>query len=131
MFGWLRWCFGLVASGAARPVVTAKHTSVAAGRDIRDTTVHFHGLNEEGVRKLIQEELARIAEQKGSADRTASRRVWRALKDRFMPESRHSCRGEGNQTRYRLVKFAAEPEAKVTLRRQVAGAFSQLKKATN
>jgi tetratricopeptide (TPR) repeat protein len=42
------------------PSVKADRGSIAAGRDI-----NFYGLDEDGVRRVIQEELARVAEQKG------------------------------------------------------------------
>jgi hypothetical protein len=49
---------------AAPPRVTADHGSVAAGGDISNSPITF-GLDEEGVRKVLQEELARVAEAKG------------------------------------------------------------------
>jgi hypothetical protein len=45
--------------------VYAEH-GVAAGRDIRDTSIKI-GLDEEGVRQLLREELGRIAGEKGIA----------------------------------------------------------------
>jgi tetratricopeptide (TPR) repeat protein len=42
------------------PSVIADHGSMAAGRDI-----NFFGLDEEGVRRVLQDELARIAQEKG------------------------------------------------------------------
>jgi hypothetical protein len=47
-----------------RPSVTADRGSVAAGGDISNSPITF-GLDEEGVRKVLQQELARIAEEKG------------------------------------------------------------------
>src|SRR5277367_2985744 len=47
-----------------RPTVTADRCSVAAGGDISDSPITF-GLDEAGVRKVLQEELARITEEKG------------------------------------------------------------------
>ena len=45
--------------------VTA-NDGVAAGRDIRDSTINIKkGLDEEGVRRVFQEELVRIAGAKG------------------------------------------------------------------
>ena len=45
------------------PKVNADH-SVVAVRDIRDSTINS-GLDKEGVRQVLQEELARIAQEKG------------------------------------------------------------------
>ena len=47
-------------AGPPEPSVTADHGSMAAGRDI-----NFFGLDEDGVRRVLQEELARIAGEKG------------------------------------------------------------------
>src|SRR5262245_5051336 len=44
--------------------VHADRGGVAAGRDIRNSTINV-GLDQEGVRRLLQEELARIAGEKG------------------------------------------------------------------
>jgi tetratricopeptide (TPR) repeat protein len=47
-----------------RPSVTADRSSVAIGRDVSNSQMTI-GLDEEGVRKVLQQELARIAEEKG------------------------------------------------------------------
>ena len=51
-------------SPAAPQRVTADRGSVAAGGDISNSPITF-GLDEAGVRRVLQEELARIAEEKG------------------------------------------------------------------
>ena len=51
--------------GWLKPADVNANYGVAAGRDIRDSPINFFGLDEEGVRRVVQEEPIRIAGEKG------------------------------------------------------------------